>query len=165
MRDRMIMYGDDDDEGDEIAVIQKKLLSCRKNRMIYTFNPSFEGQSKSEMDHDGKPLYEFGIVERRCIACCDGRSYDYYRYIDNEGNKEGLLTAKEQCGSCMFNMKVSKFGTDEIVGQVGDSKFFEFTKSSFAITVAKGADAAGIVALGVAVDDIREDVARENSRR
>jgi hypothetical protein len=129
--------------------------------MFYSFSPSFEGQNKSEMDHDGKPLYEFGIVEKRCLVYCTGPAYDFYRYVDNEGTKIGLYTCKEQCMSCLFNMKVLKFGTDEIIGQIGDSKFFEIMKSSFAITVAKGADAAGIVALGTAIDDIREDVARD----
>ena len=64
--------------------------------------------------------------------------------------------------SCMFNMKIMTFGTDQIIGQIGDSKFFEFFKDSYAVTCAKGTDNTAIVLLGIIVDDIKTDVAKEN---
>ena len=94
---------------------------------------------------------------------CTGAAYDYYRYTE-DGGKVGLMTAKEQCGSCLFNMKVEAFGTDEIIGQVGDTKFWEIMKDTFAISCAKGTSNADIVLLGIVVDDIKEDVAKDESR-
>jgi hypothetical protein len=160
LRDRMVLYGHDDDEGDELAVIQKKLCSCLYNREIFKFVPSWEGQHHAEDEYEGKRLYRWGIVERRCINCCTGASYDYYKYT-KDGEKQGIYTAKEQCCSCLFNMKVVAYGTEQVVGQVGDCKFWEFLKESFAITCAKGTDNAALVALGIIVDDIREDVQRD----
>ena len=44
MRDRMVLFGDDDDEGDEIAVIQKKICNLRKhNRQVFRFVPAWSG--------------------------------------------------------------------------------------------------------------------------
>jgi hypothetical protein len=111
LKDRMIVYGDDDDEGDEIAVIQKKWCQLRKhNRQIFRFIPAWEGQESTD-DYEGKLMYRWGIVEKRCIVCCDGPIYDYYKYTP-DGGKVGVMTLREQCMSCMFNMRVCLFGTD-----------------------------------------------------
>ena len=155
----MVLFGHDDDEGDEIAVIQKKICSCRYNREIYKFVPNWEGQVSTD-EYEKKPLYRWGIVEKRCITCCTGGAYDYYKYT-SDGEKVGIWSAREQCCSCLFNMKVTTYGTEQIVGQVGDCKFWEILKETFAITCAKGTDNAALVCLGIIVDDIKEDVARD----
>jgi uncharacterized protein YxjI len=156
MRDRLVMKDKTTDE--KFAVIQKKLCSCRKNREIYVPQPCHEGQ-KSEEEHDGKPLYLWGKVEKR-ICICPTMIFDYIKY-DKNGEEVPIWTGTMECCTCLPNMKITTHGSDQVVGQVGGTTMWEFTKESFAITAAKGTDAAMIVMFGIIADEIREDVARE----
>merc|ERR1711971_761760 len=110
-------------------------------------------------DYDERPLYRFGIVERRCCKCPTAM-YDYYRYTAED--RVGIWTAKEECCTCKLNVKIMAYGTEDVVGQAGDTKMFEIMQQSFAITCAPGTDHAAMVAFGIIIDDIREDAEKKH---
>ena len=188
-RNRMKVH---DAFGKSVALIQKKLLTMHEEYWIYRYTPNRPGQSSTEKDDKGVPMYRFAFVQQAMFAWSS--EFYYYLFDGNDivddavllakgihewvglaGRIESRLDIKRPGGGqpivgALSRVSMSEWhavmGRSSGPGLFGDSRMDikdPDGNANWVLELAKGMDKLGMLCMALAIHQITEDGASIDS--
>ena len=158
--------------GKKVAVVQKHIMSLHAEYQIYRYWPNQPGQTSSDTDDDGVPIFRWARVQKAAFAWTSEFYYNLYVGNDIPSGKTSELLAKGQMsweGMTQAMMDIKRPGSAQpILGTVGRSSMFHLRGNvNWVIEVGRGMDALGMLCLTLAAHQIHEaeEDARQSSHR
>ena len=118
-----------DAEGNNLALLAKKLLVFRATYKLYTFNPNYPGQpstDKEKIEGIEMQLYRYSFIQQQLGTLLGTWRYKLYRT-----NEEKVEVWEARANfSLKFNLVIKRLDTMQVIAEVGQTSFFQFEQAS-----------------------------------